>query len=190
MAIGVLFLVACDEKAPDRVQPEVSPAATTSAAVAIQSPTEVVAAYYEAAWDMRLAEAYQLISNGDRAAKTLEDFQRSTAKANERFAGAKRSFAVQPGSSDENTAHVWVDITGPDYSRIVEAAMAAIVAEGGNPDAAALEAEISSGLAAADAPRTTKRHEVVLIREDGMWRIDFDWDVARKGRTVPFRVDP
>jgi hypothetical protein len=183
----------CDSKSTDDV--DTSADKTGNAAVAKtettpeldpSSPKGVVTAYYAAVKAGDLEKAYALVSSGDRGARTLEQYQAGASDPTQRAVNAARKFKVGEAKVEGDTARVYVDVDGPDLSLIQRKMLAKYINSGDKvPATDELQSQLRKEVANPDAPRATSHVEVVLIRDEGKWRLDFDWDKKRPERAVP-----
>lgn len=182
-----LLVVGCDKPTKDSKQAEPTPAVVKKP---LTEPADVVAAYYDSLWGWEFEKAYHLVSKADRANKSLEDYQRDAASANEKFAKAKRSFAVHGTKVEGDTARVYLDVTQPDLTRIQQKLLSEFVSEGKLPTASGLQDQLEAEFAKPDVPMATLRQEVLLVKEGDLWRLDFDWDREKPDRPVPEKSRP
>ena len=170
---------ACDKPPADE------PVEPVEQAPARLEPGAIAGAYYDALWAGQLEQAYALVSKSDRDARPFEDYRRDASAANAKLAKASRSYAIHETKVEGTTARVYVDVTGPDLTKIQQRLLSELVTDGTIPTASGLQDQLDAELGKPDVPTGTTRQEVLLVDEDGAWRLDFDWDRGRPDRMLP-----
>jgi hypothetical protein len=186
LLLALFVATACDSEkaAPDAPTQTKETAPETEADIA--SPEDVAKAYYAAVKAGEFEKAYSLVSKADRAARTLEEYRTVTSNPTQKALNSERTYTVRDAKVEGDTARVFVKMEGPDVPLIQRKMLAEYVNEGKKvPPPDELKGLLQKRFTADDAPQAESRIEVILTREDGEWRLNFDWDQAHPDRAIP-----
>ncbi len=190
IVVAMLILGACDRTPPTAPTPKT--AAQTVAVAPAKSPSEVILAYYAAMAEADYAGAYAMVSEADRAARTLEDFTASASDPLQEALTRKRTFLVEKTTIEGDKALVMVDATGPDVARLQRIIVTRHMNNNPElPDAEGLKMLMRDALEEPDAPTLVTHQKLFLVKgADGAWMLDFDWDREHPHRGVPVQERP
>lgn len=187
--VVVLALVACEK--PAEPVPQTVPVAKTTAPVVV-TPEEVITAYYAAMADKRYEDAYAMVSKPDRDARPYAIFLASASDLLQEAIAAKRKFEIKETIIEGDKVLVRVDSHGADIARLQRIIVAKYVSTHNDqkPTGDELKELMFEELRQPEIPMILTHQQLFLIREDGRWMLDFDWDKEHPARGVPVQERP
>ncbi len=149
------------------------------------SPEKAAAAYLDAIYTFRMTDAYDTLSAADRRGTTLGDFQRKMGTMHDAFANVKRTYELGEVRRDGDSARVCASVEQPDLEAIEKQVLGEFTKQGSVPNRTQLELSKRALVEGESPPMTTVTEEVVLVEEDGGWRVSLGWGENRGPRPVP-----
>lgn len=200
MRYVILFVVLSMSVACERDQP--APAQTAAQTTAkptknhrALAPDKQVLAYYQAMQQGRVHDAYEMVHEADRQAKSIDDFLAAANDPLQRTLMQKRKFEVKGVKIDGGKARVDVDTTGPDVAKaqkeIVPQLTTKLAEFGQKPTSEMLKQALQVAVEQDKIPMMVTNNTLYLTQnEAGEWKLDFDWDAEHPGREVPMKSKP
>lgn len=187
MICALIFAVACDRPSPPESQ---TAAQTASQPAAPTQPADVLLAYYAAMSAEKFDVAHAMVNDADRAARSVDELRKSATDPLQLAIIRKRTYEVKDTVIDGDRGRVKIETTGPDIAKLQRVLMAKFASD---PDFAAksdLRTAMKEAVEAPDAPTILTHQTIYFVREDGAWKLDFDWAGEHPHRGVPVQERP
>lgn len=145
----------------------------------------VVSAYLNSLKKSDYESAYKLISGSDKDVKTEETF--ADEKQSEfgllftSLVMDSLSFKVGDETTEENSAKVSVELSYKDYSSLGGDILASALGSAfSGKDSDSIKDEITTKIKSSDVPEKNESKEFSLVKENGEWKIFFNWENEQK----------
>jgi hypothetical protein len=136
-----------------------------------------LSAYLEASINERHEEAYEYLSDEDRATMTLEEYNREKRDniiiTCDEFT-SRTSFKLKGVEVEKDRAHAEVEITEPDIRVILSDVLGAFIASllDEDEDLKQMEKDLEDKYSEGNIPMKTRTEYYNLVKERGVWKID------------------
>lgn len=149
------------------------------------NPSKVLSKYFDASIHGRYEEAYQYLSTSDKAVKSLQEYLSEQSEEESPFMEAlvsKISYNIKDVEISGDHAKADVVVTEPDLGSIFVDVMGVALASafGDKKDTDEMEKKLAEKYKGKDIPMTTVTQPFNLVKEEGGWKIFFDWETKKK----------
>ena len=187
--VSLMCSLSCDR---DETKSTAQTAAQTTTAPEPKAPAippdEIAIQYYGAMAAGRVHDAYEFVSEADRAAKSVEEFRAAASDPLQLAIIKRRKYDVKDVVVEGDKARVDIDTTGPDIAALQKKVIAGFQEQGSQlPDAEGLKRAMEIAVGRDKAPMVVTNNTLYFVLEDGEWKLDFDWDGPRPNRVVPLK---
>ncbi len=149
-----------------------------------QAPVDVARSYFLADYAHDYRSAWELISEGDKAFKSLKQYLSeyvlpvgSQSRLFEHFASRVEFSPVSIASSRSEQTVVWARVRYPDLTAPI---IVSLIERAASPDASveALNEQVQALSEAGELPFVEEERPFNLVDDDGAWRVVLHWDGA------------